>query len=105
MVKLVRHRQNERVGKQIGVTYNGRIWFLLYYAARLVRIPSVITVLVIATVAGCDNPTSTASSDNLPSEMATTFQLPRGIQVADLTGIHEAYSVTVSQDGYHVFTV
>ena len=37
--------------------------------------------------------------------MSHTFQLPRGIQVADLTGIHEAYSVTLAQDGYHVFTL
>lgn len=37
--------------------------------------------------------------------MASTFQVPRGIRVADLTGIREAYSVSVAEDGYHVFTV
>jgi hypothetical protein len=37
--------------------------------------------------------------------MASTFQLPKGIQVADLSGIQEAYAVSVAPDGYHVFTV
>jgi hypothetical protein len=38
-------------------------------------------------------------------QISPTFQLPRGIQVADLNGIHESYSVTVTGEGYHVFTV
>ena len=37
--------------------------------------------------------------------MTAMFQLANGIQVADLSGIREAYGVTVAQDGYHVFTV
>lgn len=37
--------------------------------------------------------------------MIEAFQLPRGIHVADLTGVHEAFSVSVADDGYHVFTV
>jgi hypothetical protein len=37
--------------------------------------------------------------------MAPTFKLPHGIQLANLNGIQESYSVTVADDGYHVFTI
>ncbi len=57
-------------------------------------------------IVGCGDPTA----NNTPPprsqpDMTATFQLPNGIQVADLSGIREAYSVTVAPDGYHVFTV
>jgi hypothetical protein len=37
--------------------------------------------------------------------MTSTFQLAHGIEVDDLSGIHEAYSVTVAKDRYHVFKI
>jgi hypothetical protein len=73
--------------------------------ARLVRLPFVIAVFVTALSAGCNNAAGPQPPKQPSSQMATKFRLPRGIQVADLSGIHEAYSVTVAQDGYHVFTV
>jgi hypothetical protein len=70
-----------------------------------VRLSYIIAVHASAIAAGCNNATPTQPSDHSPTEMTARFQVPHGIQVADLTGIHEAYSVTVAQDGYHVFTV
>jgi hypothetical protein len=54
---------------------------------------------------GCRNSTSIDPPKHQVQQMASTFKLPNGIQVADLNGIHESYSVTVAGDGYHVFTV
>ncbi|MBB6053933.1 hypothetical protein [Armatimonas rosea] len=35
----------------------------------------------------------------------TPFQLVRGVKVADLSGVHEGYSLLHAQEGYWVFTV
>lgn len=37
--------------------------------------------------------------------MSDNFQLVRGVVVPDLTGIHEAYSISVAPRGHSVFTV
>jgi hypothetical protein len=60
--------------------------------------------LVASAILGCRDSAPT-SPDDSAQEMKNAFQLPRGIQVADLTGIREGYSVAASQDGYHVFTI
>ena len=81
---------------------HGLSWIL--YAARLVRLLTAIAVLVIAIVAGCENANPTQPSESR-RDMTPQFQRPRGIDVADLTGIQQSYSVTTAEDGYHVFTV
>ena len=68
------------------------------------QLHTALAVLVLAIFSGCEYaaPTQPAESRR---EMTPEFQLPRGIEVADLTGIHESYSVTTAEGGYHVFTV
>jgi hypothetical protein len=75
------------------------------YAARLVRTPTAFMILA-AIIAGCgDSTPNLAPPRQSQPAMTATFQLPNGIQVADLSGIREAYSVAIAKDGYHVFTV
>jgi len=63
--------------------------------------------MILATIiAGCGDPTpNNTPPPRSEPDMTATFQLPNGIQVADLSGIREAYGVTVAPDGYRVFTI
>ena len=60
--------------------------------------------LVAATV-GCEDKTQDVPPSTTEPDMTNKYQLPRGIEVPDLTGIHEAYSVRKSEKGFFVFTL
>lgn len=63
-------------------------------------------MILASIIAGCGDPTpNNTPPSELQSDVTATFQLPKGIQVANLSGIREAYGITVAPDGYHVFTV
>lgn len=60
--------------------------------------------LVIVSCFGCgDN--ATDRSDRSANTTMKPFQLPRGIEIADLSGIREAYSISKTEDGYYALTI